>query len=90
MRLRRFKEGSFLALALLVLSVPKEGQAYFGQTSVGLLGSMYRPDLDNEKTKSGRLPIFPFYRSFFAKKPGAANGPITPFMGMELDLAFAG
>ncbi len=75
----------FLSVLLLatLLMPSKSSHAEFGQLSFGLLGSMYRPDLDSEKV--GDKTIFPFYKSFF-KKEDALEGPIVPFFGIETDL----
>lgn len=79
------KHGNMLLLLAFIITMPNEAEAYVGQVSVGILGSMYRPDLDNEKTQDGQ-DIFPFYRCQFRKKPDAPHGPITPLMGTEIDV----
>lgn len=71
---------------LLILSMTIYEKPLFsepGQLSVGILGSMYRPDLDNEVV-DGKT-IFPFYQCLFKRKPSDQKGPINPLIGMEFD-----
>lgn len=89
-RLRRHMRGthvSALAFSVVVAGafVSEPVHADFGQVNIGLLGSMYRPDLDAEKKASGEK-IFPFYKCLFRKKTSDANGPINPLMGFEVDV----
>lgn len=68
-----------LGLLLLFCYLPASNSyADFGQVNIGLLGSMYRPDLDSEKTQNGDN-IFPIYKCFFDDK-------ITPLLGGEIDM----
>lgn len=69
----------------MVALASKNTHAGFGQVNIGLLGAMYRPDLDNEKLASGEK-VLPFYKCFFRKKTSDKNGPINPLMGAEVDL----
>lgn len=73
-----------LLLALLIIAIPKEANAHVGQVSIGLLGSMYRPDLDSEMIQS--RSVFPIYKCFFRKHPDALAGPIRPLLGAEFDV----
>lgn len=77
------RSGSSFLLVLLLISA-SDVKAGLGQINVGLLGAMYRPDLDSEKLSSGEH-IFPFYKCFFRKKTSDKDGPINPLMGIELD-----
>ncbi len=80
-RRRRIAIGKLMPSALLVIlcSLPaKNSHADFGKLNIGLLGAMYRPDLDSEKTKAGD-PVFPVYKCFFEDK-------ITPLLGAEIDM----
>lgn len=87
LRLRRFGKFSLspVVLALVFLIPAEESHAHFGQVNIGFLGSMYRPDLDNEKLSDGST-VFPFYKGFFRKKTSDEDGPITPLMGLEVDM----
>ncbi len=69
LRLRYLAKSSLLSLMLVIFFlIPAEkSHARLGQFSIGLLGSMYRPDLDSEKLSDGSN-IFPFYKSFFRKE----------------------
>lgn len=78
-------KSSLLVLPLLCLLPAKHSHADLGQVNVGLLGSMYRPDLDSERTSSGDT-IFPFYKCFFRKDIQQEEGPINPLMGVEVDV----
>lgn len=73
-----------LSIIVLAYTAAKPSHAYLGQMNVGILGSMYRPNLDGELTASGD-PIFPFYKSFFRRKLTDQDGPINPLMGAEID-----
>ncbi|HXW52666.1 MAG TPA: hypothetical protein VEL47_01045 [Myxococcota bacterium] len=61
-----------------------ESRAELAQMNVGLLGAMYRPDLDSEKLSSGEN-IFPFYKCYFRRDPKDKEGPINPLLGAEFD-----
>lgn len=75
----------YLLLVFFVVNFSGESHAELGQVSAGILGSMYRPDLDNEQINNQKS-IYPFYRNFFAKKSSDSDGPILPLMGAELDV----
>lgn len=72
-----------VVVSTIPLSYAPESHAEFGQMNVGILGAMYRPDLDNESTAGNT--IFPFYKCYFRKKTSDPNGPINPLMGVEID-----
>jgi hypothetical protein len=73
-----------ISLTTLLVAPPKTAHAEFGTMNVGLLGAMYRPDLDSELLASGGS-VFPFYKCFFRKKTTDQSGPINPLMGVEVD-----
>lgn len=82
-----YKARMLLVLGFIIvnLSYVKNLQAAeVGQMNFGIIGSMYRPDLDNE-TKSDGSKIFPFYKCFFCNKTGDAQGAINPLIGAEFD-----
>lgn len=83
---RGIKKPEFLALVLIpcFLLPSKSSHAELGQISFGLLGSMYRPNLDSEQV--GGKNIYPFYKNIFRKEPTDVDGPITPLVGIETDL----
>jgi hypothetical protein len=73
--------------AVIVMNVflqAQEAHAEFGQMNIGLLGAMYRPDLDNEMLGQSDK-VFPFYKCYFRKSTSDQNGPINPLMGAEID-----
>lgn len=72
-----------LFLLFIILQTPSQ-KVFAKALNVGLLGSLYRPDLDSEKQASGQ-DIFPFYKCFFRKSDSAAQGPINPLIGLEFD-----
>lgn len=77
-RRRTFFRTLFLPVVFLSATlVPSSIKAESGDLNVGILGSPYRPDLDNETAKGG-ASVFPFYRTIFKNK-------VTPFMGAEFD-----
>lgn len=78
---------SWLPLIILacVWLPAKSSSAYLGQVNIGLLGSMYRPDLDSEK-KSDGSKIFPSYKCHFRKDTSDTEGPVTPLIGVEVDV----
>lgn len=84
LRFRRLAKISWtpMLVALIVLAPAQKSHADLGQVNIGLLGSMYRPDLDSEKEGT----IFPFYKSHFRKNTSDENGPIIPFLGFEVDV----
>jgi hypothetical protein len=81
---KKMPSGLMLACLLLPLGSAKEAHAKIGQMNLGILGSMYRPDLDSEIRKDGK-PIFPFYQCFFRRKETDTLGPINPLLGVEMD-----
>lgn len=86
LRKRALKSSSALSVIILCLSLTssKETKAEFGQMDISLVGSMYRPDLDNEKLGSGK--VTPFYKNLFRKKTSDTDGPILPLLGFEADM----
>ncbi len=77
-----------LVRALLVIAlfiVPQDVRAHFGQINFGLLGSMYRPNLDSEVLADG-AKVFPFYKCFYRKKTSDKEGPILPLLGGEVNM----
>lgn len=66
---------------LLLISVsllnPDQLNAEDGSLNIGIVGSIYQPDLDSERGSSNKL-ISPFYKNFF-------NSPTLPLLGLELD-----
>ncbi len=74
-----------IIIVSIVLLTPDSAHAELGQVNIGLLGSMYRPDLDSEMLATGEK-IFPFYKCFFRKKTSDENGPINPLLGGEVDV----
>ncbi|USN51412.1 MAG: hypothetical protein H6731_03110 [Myxococcales bacterium] len=84
LRIKKFKKSSSVAILCLTffLMPAKDSHARLGQFNIGLLGSMYRPDLDSEK--NGK--IFPFYKSYFRKSSSDDDGPINPLLGFEADV----
>lgn len=50
-----------------------------GQFNIGLLGSIYRPNLDSEKGANN------FYKLHFRKNEKAKEGPLLPLFGVEFD-----
>jgi hypothetical protein len=79
-RFRKIIPGLFIACFIFLNSTDMRAEP--GQMNFGILGSMYRPDLDSEKVGSGT--VFPFYACHF-KKNKEKDGPITPLMGVEAD-----
>jgi len=82
----RLRHKLFPALFMSLLAVcilPTDARADLGQMNFGILGAMYRPDLDNEMVAGKE--IFPFYKCHFRKKTSDENGPINPLMGVEAD-----
>lgn len=81
-----FKHLSKLLMILMFLGFMPKNKLYaeIGQMSFGVVGSMYRPDLDNEK-KSDGTKIFPFYKCFFCKDTKDKQGAINPLIGLEFD-----
>lgn len=75
---------ALLLFGVVTLFLPETSHADFGQMNIGILGAMYRPDLDNEILPNGSK-IFPFYKCFFRRKTSDQNGPINPLMGAEVD-----
>ena len=76
-----------LSVGLMVIAqvfFPDFAHAEVGQVNVGILGGMYRPDLDNETLSSGEK-IFPFYKCYFRRKKADSEGPINPLIGGEVD-----
>ena len=79
-----FNKKPLLMLPLLFLIPAQESRAEFGAVSVGILGSMYRPNLDSEAGANS------FYKCHFR---GASNkdgvfkeeGPINPLMGFDIN-----
>lgn len=74
----------FLILPLIFLSQAQESRAEFGTVNVGILGSMYRPNLD------GELGANDFYKCHFRGLPNKdgvlkEDGPINPLMGFEIN-----
>src|SRR5690606_665547 len=62
LRLRRSFKLSIAPIALAIFFlIPEISHADFGNVNIGLLGAMYRPDLDSEKLSDGSA-IFPIYR----------------------------
>lgn len=84
LRRRRLAQFSLapMLLAAFVLIPAQKSEAYLGQVNIGLLGSMYRPDLDSEKNGT----IFPIYKSYFRQSTSDADGPINPLLGFEVDV----
>lgn len=80
----RYKKKASMLLMVFFLVMPKESHAELGQMNFGILGAMYRPDLDSEQLSSGET-VFPFYRCHFRKKVSDTEGPINPLMGFEAD-----
>lgn len=69
---------------LIFLLLPNLAHADLGQMNFGILGAMYRPDLDSEINSAGNK-IFPFYKCFFRRDLTDQEGPINPLMGVEMD-----
>jgi hypothetical protein len=88
MLLARMRPSTMLAPLVAIfffsLGPSKEARAEFGQMSFGILGAMYRPDLDSEKLSSGGA-TYPFYLYYFRKKLSDQEGPLLPLMGLEAD-----
>ena len=77
------KQSFLLVLPILFFMLPADkSHAELGDLSFSILGSMYRPDLDSEATKSG----FEFYKCFFRRDPSDSEGPITPLVGFDLNM----
>jgi hypothetical protein len=75
---------NLLILPLLFLIPAQESRAEFGDVSVGILGSMYRPNLDAEAGANN------FYRCHFRGAPQksgdfAKEGPLNPLMGLDVN-----
>jgi len=68
-----------LLLPLLCLAPAQESRAEFGTVNVGILGSMYRPNLDSEAGSND------FYKCHFRKDISKQDGPINPLMGFDIN-----
>ena len=79
-----YNKKPLLMLPLLFLIPAQESRAEFGDVSVGILGSMYRPNLDSEAGAND------FYKCHFRGAPNKEgvfkeNGPINPLMGFDIN-----
>ena len=82
---KRLYLSKILVLLVFLNLIPKqELYAEIGQMSFGIIGSMYRPDLDNEKKSNGEK-VFPFYKCFFCRDIKDKQGAINPLLGLEFD-----
>lgn len=87
LRMSHLNSTYFLCAGTLMVATaffPDLAHAEVGQANVGILGGMYRPDLDNETLSSGDK-IFPFYKCYFRRKKTDKEGPINPLIGGEVD-----
>lgn len=82
-RYKKTSLGMLLVLGFITIN-PQDAHADLGQMSIGILGAMYRPDLDNEILSNGQR-VNPFYRNHFRKNISDNDGPINPLMGAEFD-----
>jgi hypothetical protein len=81
--LKKTSGTSVIILVAGVIFFADKSHGDLGQMSFGLLGAMYRPDLDSEQV--GQKEIFPFYRCYFKRNKLDKDGPINPLLGIEVD-----
>lgn len=83
-RLKIASPASKLALFGILLFAASPSMADLGQVSLAITGAPYLPNIDTGKTATG-TNVFSVYRCLFGK-PGAADGPLLPLMGLDVDV----
>lgn len=80
---------SFFVLIIFCMTISDKSftQVENDKYSFSILGSMYRPDLDNQFLPNGKK-IFPIYKCFFRKNLSDTEGPINPLIGADFGWKF--